>query len=73
MPFWALNIKRFVRSRSKLEAVYRLHKLLIRHGGLVKEKNFDTHEGKVYIIDFSKAKARCGCELTRDRIRFPCA
>ena len=67
---WTLNIECLVRSRSKLEAVYRLHQLGIRHGGLGREKNFVTHEDKVYIIDFSKAKARCGCELTRDRIRL---
>jgi len=25
---------------------------------------------KVYIVGFSEAKARCGCEMTRDRVRL---
>jgi len=29
------------------------------------------HGDKVYVVGFSEAKARCGCEMTWDRVR-PC-
>lgn len=28
------------------------------------------HGEKVYIVGFSEAKARCGCEMSRDRVRL---
>jgi hypothetical protein len=63
------NVK-LVYSRSKLEAAYRLHKAGVRHCGLHDKKNFVTHGDKVYIVGFSAAKARCGCEMTRDRLKL---
>jgi predicted Ser/Thr protein kinase len=60
----------FLHSRLRLEAVYKLHRFGIRHCGLDKEENFVVHGGKVYITGFSEAKTRCGCEMTRDRVRM---
>ena len=57
-------------SRSKLEAAYRLHKAGVRHFALHDKENFITHGGMVYIVGFSEAKPRCGCEITRDRVRL---
>lgn len=68
-PDTGTNIK-FICSRSKLEAAYRLHKAGVRHCGLHDKENFVTHGEKVYIVGFSEAKARCGCEMTRDRVRL---
>ena len=57
-------------SRSKLEAAYRLHKAGIRHCELDSQANFLMHGGKVFIVGFSKATPRCGCEMTRYRVRL---
>jgi len=54
----------------KLEATYRLHKAGVRHCGLHNKENFVTHGDKVCIVGFSEAKPRCGCEITRDRVRL---
>ena len=55
-------------SRPRLEAAYSLHRFGIRHCRLNKEENFILHGDKVYIVDFSEAKTRCGCEMTKDRV-----
>ena len=60
----------FIRRRSKLEAAYRLHKAGVRHNGLHDQENFVTDGKTVYIVGFSEAKARCGCEMTKDRVRL---
>ena len=57
-------------SRSKLEAAYRLHKAGVCHGGFQDPETFVTHEREVFVVGFSRAKARCGCEMTRDRLRL---
>lgn len=64
-----LSIRLF-RSRSKLEATYRLHQVGVRHYDLEGEENFITHGDRVYIVGFSQAEERCGCEITKDRVRL---
>lgn len=54
----------------KLEAAYRLHKFGIRHSGLGEARNFVAKGDKVYIIKFSGASTRCGCEMAWDRVRL---
>jgi len=61
---------KLIYSRSKLEAAYRLHKAGVRHCKLHDRETFVTHGDKVYVVGFSEAKARCGCEMTRDRVRL---
>lgn len=57
-------------SRLKLEAVYRLHKFGICHRVLDEEDNFVMHGDRIYVVDFAMAYARCGCEMTKDRVRL---
>ena len=57
-------------SRSRLEAAYRLHKAGVHYWGCIEPENFVTHRGKVYMVSFFYAEARCGCEMTRDRVRL---
>ena len=57
-------------SHSKLEAAYRLHKAGIRHYELDKKESFITGGGRVYIMGFSKAQSRCGCEMSNARVKL---
>lgn len=59
-----------VHSRSKLEAAYRLHAFGISHSGLDKARSFMVHGNKVFILDFSEARKRCGCEISWERVRL---
>ena len=59
-----------INSRSKLEAAYRLHKAGVCHGGFRNPEAFLTHKDKVFVVGFSEAKTRCGCEMTRDQLKL---
>lgn len=50
--------------------MYHLHKAGIRHCGFHDKETFAPHGDKMYIVGFSEAKARCGCVMTRDRVRL---